>query len=165
MSGRARRATRPTPCLFGATLGLRADCSRLTRACGHRARGGFALRLAGARLGKDPGSGECTKGKQQLGQGIASYGGKAAPTRATRNKFNRGLDVLSVSAPKSRSIARSSETIFAVLKFLISADRKFSNSRFRKFPIAQNCSLRTARAYRTQSPGADPGKPLWLVER
>ena len=26
-------------------------------------------RLAGARLGKDPGSGGCTKGKQQLGRG------------------------------------------------------------------------------------------------
>jgi hypothetical protein len=51
--------------------------------CGHRARGGLALRLAGARLGKDPGSGRCTKGKQQPWQGIASYEGKAAPTRAT----------------------------------------------------------------------------------
>jgi hypothetical protein len=57
MSGRARRATRPTPCLFGATPGLRADCSRITRGCSHRTRGGFALRLAGARLGKDPESG------------------------------------------------------------------------------------------------------------
>jgi len=129
MAGRARRATRPTPCLFGATLGLRADCSRLTRACGHRARGGLALRLAGARLGKDPGSGRCTKGKQQLRQGIASYGGKAAPTRATLQQFNRSLTVLSDFAPKSRSISRSSETIFAVLTFWFFADQKISENR------------------------------------
>ena len=106
MSGRARRATRPTPCLFGATLGLRADCSRLTRACGHRARGGFALRLTGARLGKDPESGRCARGKQTLWQGIASYGGKAAPTRATLQQFDRGLAVLSdFGAEKSLDLA------------------------------------------------------------
>src|ERR1700681_4292168 len=47
MSGRARRATCPTSCLFGAPLGLHADCVRL--------RWGFgvlALRLSGeSRLG------------------------------------------------------------------------------------------------------------------
>jgi hypothetical protein len=84
--------------------------------CGHRARGGLALRLAGARLGKDPESGRCTKGKQTPWQGIASYGGKAAPTRATLRQFNQGLAVLSDFEPKSRSIVRSSETIFAFLK-------------------------------------------------
>jgi hypothetical protein len=84
--------------------------------CGHRARGGLALRLAGARLGKDPESGRCTKDKQQPWQGIASYEGKAAPTRATLDKFNRHLAVLDDFAPKSRSIARSSETVFSFLR-------------------------------------------------
>ncbi|MGA8496627.1 MAG: hypothetical protein WB764_14180 [Xanthobacteraceae bacterium] len=61
--------------------------SRLTRACGQRAGGGFALR----RAGKDLGSGRHIKGKQQPRQGIARHEGKAAPTRATLDKFNRGF--------------------------------------------------------------------------
>jgi hypothetical protein len=136
MSGRARRATRPTPCLFDATLGLRADYSRLTRACGHRARGGLALRLAGARLGKDPGSGRCAKGKQQHWQGIASYEGKAAPTRATLQRVQPRFDGSQRSgAEKSldRKIERNEFLPFWNFEFQRIGN--LSKLNFRKFPI------------------------------
>ncbi len=87
--------------------------------CGHRARGGLALRLAGTRLGKDPGSGGCTKGKQRHRQGIASHEGKAAPTRATLKRVRSRVGCSQrIDAEKSLDRGRSSETIFCVLEIL-----------------------------------------------
>ena len=128
MSGRARRATRPNSVSFRRFAGARADCGRSARVCGHRARGGLALRLAGAGLGKYPEVGRvCQRVSSTLGQGIARYDGKAAPTRATLHQARSGKRAFS-AAEKSLDRGRSSETIscsFPFSRFLVSTTFKF----------------------------------------
>ena len=118
MAGRARRATRPTPCHFGATLGLRADCGRSRANLGLRARDGLALRLSGESLGECPGVGrEIPRGMTDPGERKQDTAESKADARDPTTSLAPGSDVsqrpsvLSGAAPKKPlDRGRSSET-------------------------------------------------------
>lgn len=149
MPGRARRATRPTPCLFGASLGLRADFSRLARECGHRTRGGFALGSLELASGKSWSRAGVPRVNEDARQGIPAYGGKAAPTRATLHQAHSGKRPFSTvwfstvrcrKVARSRSIERNDFVDFGIPKspifgFSVSRFRVLAISQFSRFPI------------------------------
>jgi hypothetical protein len=109
------------------------------RYVGIRARGGLALRLAGARLGKPPGSGGYTKGKQYARAGDnAVRRDSSADARDPRQvqSGKRSFSTVKVLNDRRRKVARSilrsierndfSISVFDFLQFCV-----FVNSRFR----------------------------------
>ena len=142
MSGRARRATRPTPCLFGATLGLRADCSRLTRACRHRAWAALPFGSLVLASGKPRSWAGVPRVSRRLGQGIASYEGKAAPTRATLQRGSGRFECSQRAGAEKSLDPRSSETIFPLFNF-----RDFAKSRFSKIENFEIFSIKVSASF------------------
>lgn len=136
MSGRARRATRPTACLFG-RVGTRADCDRRKRS---RVCGGLALRFAGTNLGKPTQSGGCTKPKHQDRAGDNEIRRESSadardPTtgaqRAAAGAFDCGR--------QSRSIVRDrANRTFAEIGFLTFRHLAFVKIEFRQNRIFQS---------------------------
>ena len=109
MSGRARRATRPTPCLFGASLGLAPTAAFRARMWSFARGAALPFGSLGLASGNTRSRAGVPRVSSTLWQGIARYDGKAAPTRATLHQARSGkrafptAEVLNDPPPKSRS--------------------------------------------------------------
>jgi len=145
----------PDSVSFRRSAGARADCGLPRAYVVKRARGGLALRLAGARLGKYPESGGCADREQQIPTGISRYGGKAAPTRATLHQSRSEKRSFS-AAKKPLDRGRSSETILQLF-FAISC---FDDFQIRDFSDFDRATI----AKRSRPPGVGAGRPWVLTE-
>lgn len=129
MSGRARRATRPTSCLFGATLGLRADCDR-TRAMVVLARvRSCPPALWGEPSGTCPRSGGCTNRPDRSWQGEAGRDGQQRRRARPSIKFDQARDRSQIASVLKISVFDISG--FRFLIFL--AIDNFANREIAKF--------------------------------
>ena len=117
MSGRARRATRPTPCLFGASLGLAPTAAFRARMWSNARVAALPFGSLGLASGNTRSRAGVPGASTTLWQGIARYDGKAAPTRATLHQAHSGKQAFSAAEvhddppQKIRSIAVDRATI------------------------------------------------------
>ena len=122
----------PDSVSFRRFAGARADCGLPRAYVDTRARGGLALRLAGARLGKYPESGGCARSKHHDTAGDTEIRRESsADARDPPPSALRKATVLSGrKVARSQSIERNNFAIFRFHNFLF---RRFSNSGFFRF--------------------------------
>jgi hypothetical protein len=135
MSGRARRATRPTPCLFGASLGLAPTAAFRARMWTHARGAALPFGSLGLASGNTRSRAGVPGASTTIRQGIPRYEGKAAPTRATLHRARSGKRPFS-AVEKSLDRSRSSETILQFSVFTISCFDDFQIRDFSDFDRA-----------------------------
>jgi hypothetical protein len=140
MSGRARRATRPTACLFGALDRRRLRPPRpLTRS-----RRSCPADFAGASPWESPAVGRVYQCKEIRTVGNSELRrDSSADARDPPTSFAQGLNVLGRPAPKSRSIAvdRAKRLFgFSRLEFCLIGNFRIANFENFRFRICANRS-------------------------